>query len=106
MVEAVCREALEETGLTVRVGRLLLLCEAIEPHGRHLINAVFAATAPSSGQLRVGRDGVLEDAGWHHRDELSTIELHPPIGREILDCWDEGFEGAVRVLGNVWRPAR
>ncbi len=104
LVEAAARELLEETGLEVAVGRLVLVCEAIEPGSRHLLNMVFAATAPP-GELRVGRDGVLDDVAWHHRDDLLTLELHPPIGPEILACWDEGFEGAVRVLGNVWRPA-
>jgi ADP-ribose pyrophosphatase YjhB (NUDIX family) len=105
LVAAAARELLEETGLVVDVGRLVLVCEAIEPGGRHLLNMVFAATAPP-GELQVGRDGVLDDVAWHHRDELLTLELHPPIGAEILDCWDEGFEGPVRVLGNVWRPER
>ncbi|HSP65816.1 MAG TPA: NUDIX hydrolase [Candidatus Deferrimicrobium sp.] len=105
LVEAAERELLEETGLRVVVGRLVLVCEAIEPRGRHLLNMVFAATAPP-GELRVGRDGVLDDVGWHHRDELLSLELHPPIGAEILACWEEDFTGPVRVLGNVWRPAR
>ena len=105
LVEAAARELREETGLVVEVGRLVMVCEAIEPHGRHLLNMVFAATAPA-GELKVGRDGVLHDVAWHHRDELLTLELHPPIGAEILACWEEGFQGPVRVLGNVWRPAR
>jgi 8-oxo-dGTP diphosphatase len=105
LVEAARRELHEESGLAVEVGRLLLVCEAIEP-SRHLLNVVFAGTAPPGGEIRVGHDGVLDDVAWHHRDELATIELHPPIGSEVLACWDEGFAGPVRVLGNVWRPAR
>ncbi|MGH7722360.1 MAG: NUDIX domain-containing protein [Candidatus Dormibacteria bacterium] len=105
LVEATARELLEETGLVVEVGRLLLVCEAIEPAGRHLLNMVFAATTAAGGVVRVGRDGVLDDVAWHHRDELAEIDLHPPIGRHVLACWQEGFAGPVRVLGNVWRPA-
>ncbi len=105
LVEAAARESLEETGLAVEVGRLVLVCEAIEAGGRHLLNMVFAASAPPA-KVRVGRDGVLDDVAWHGRDELTSLELHPPIGAEILACWDEGFAGPVRVLGNVWRPAR
>ncbi|MDQ6856726.1 MAG: NUDIX domain-containing protein [Candidatus Dormibacteraeota bacterium] len=104
LVAAAARELSEETGLVVEVGRLVLVCEAIEPGARHLLNLVFAATA-LPGELRVGRDGVLDDVAWHHRDELLSLELHPPIGAEIRACWDEGFAGPVKVLGNVWRPA-
>jgi 8-oxo-dGTP diphosphatase len=106
LIEAATRELLEETGLVVDVGRLVLVCEAIEPAGRHLLNLVFAATTTPGGELRVGRDGVLDDVAWHHRDELATIDLHPPIGAEVLACWSEDFAGPVRVLGNVWRAAR
>lgn len=105
LVEAATRELLEETGLAVAVGRLVLVCEAIEPGARHLLNMVFAGTAPP-GEVHVGRDGVLTDVAWHHRDDLEKLELHPPIGADILACWDEGFRGDIRVLGNVWRPAR
>jgi ADP-ribose pyrophosphatase YjhB (NUDIX family) len=106
LVEAAERELVEETALAVSVGRLVLVCEAIEPGRRHLLNLVFAGTATAGEELRAGRDGVLQDVAWHGREELATIEMHPPIGREILACWEEGFEGPVRVLGNVWRPQR
>ena len=73
MVGAAAREMLEETGLVVTVGRLVLVCEAIEPAGRHLLNLVFAGTAPTGGTLRVGRDGVLDDVAWHDRGELGDV---------------------------------
>jgi 8-oxo-dGTP diphosphatase len=103
LMEAVARELLEETGLLVDVGRLIIVCEAIEPGGRHLVNLVFAATA-AGGELRVGRDGVLEDVAWRRRDELAGLDMHPPIAADVLASWAEGFSGHVRVLGNVWRP--
>jgi ADP-ribose pyrophosphatase YjhB (NUDIX family) len=106
LVEAAGRELLEETALTVSIGRLVLVCEAIEPGRRHLLNLVFVGEAPPGAEVRAGRDGVLQDVGWHRREELATIEMHPPIGAEILACWDEGFAGPVRVLGNVWQPQR
>jgi 8-oxo-dGTP diphosphatase len=103
LMEAVARELLEETGLLVDVGRLVIVCEAIEPGGRHLVNLVFAATA-AGGELVIGRDGVLEDVAWRRRDELAGLDMHPPIAADVLACWAEGFSGQVRVLGNVWRP--
>ena len=103
MEETAAREMLEETGFTVATGRLLIVCEAIEPGGRHLINLVFAATR-LGGTLQVGRDGPLEDVAWRRRDELAGLDMHPPIAQAVLDCWAEAFEGPVKVLGNVWRP--
>jgi 8-oxo-dGTP diphosphatase len=96
------RELREETGYDIEVGRLLLVCEAVEPRGRHLVNLVFAGEI-RGGSLRAGLDGRLVDAGWEPVDDLATLEMYPPIGDEVLRCCREGLAGEVRVLGNVWR---
>jgi 8-oxo-dGTP diphosphatase len=103
LIAAAVREVREETGIEVAVGRLVLICEAIEIGGRHLIDMVFAA-ALVGGDLRAGNDGVLDDAAWRARSELTAVSLHPPIADQLLECWAEGFDGPVRFLGNVWRP--
>ncbi len=103
LVAAAIREVQEETGIDVAIGRLVLICEAIESGGRHLIDMVFTATVVG-GDLRPGHDGVLDDAAWWSRSELTTLSLHPPIADQLLECWEEAFEGPVRFLGNVWRP--
>ncbi len=106
LVEAGARELLEETGYAVEVGRLLLLCEAIDPKpgGRHIINAVFSGTV-KGGTLAVGlNDKALRDATWHPIAALADLEQYPPIGAELLECINEDGLGPVRVLGNTWRP--
>jgi ADP-ribose pyrophosphatase YjhB (NUDIX family) len=105
MVEAAARELLEETGLEVAVGRLLLVCEAIDPKpgGRHIVNAVFSGTV-RSGTLVVGVDKALRDARWQPLDALADLEMFPPIGAELLAVCKEEAAGPVRVLGNTWRP--
>ncbi len=110
LVEAARRELLEETGLGVEIGRLVILCEAIEPGGRHLVNLVFAArlSAPVEGgtppPVATPRDPVIAEARWVTRRELTSLRLHPPIGAAVLDAWAAGFADPVRVLGNVWEP--
>jgi 8-oxo-dGTP diphosphatase len=104
LVDAAVRELREETGYEVGVGRLLLVAEAIEPRGRHLVNLVFAGDI-RGGSLSPGRDGRLVDATWEPVDDLATVEMYPPIGPELLRCCREGLGGELRVLGNVWRDA-
>lgn len=104
MTAAAAREVLEESGYVVDIGRLLVVCEAIDPRagGRHIVNAVYAGTV-RGGTLAVGSDKALRDAQWHPVEALGTIEMYPPIGRELLECVGEGGAGPVRVLGNTWR---
>lgn len=101
LLEAAHREMLEETGLDVVVGRLLLVCEAIAPGGRHVVNLVFAGNHPD-GEVTPPDDAVIGDVRWHRRSELAGVELHPPIAAVIEACWEEDFSGDVRVLGNVY----
>ncbi len=104
MVVAGARELLEETGYVVDIGRLLLVCEAIDPRpaGRHIVNMVFAGTV-RSGILTVGADKALRDARWHPLTALTEVGMYPPIGAELLACCNENGTGPVRVLGNTWR---
>ncbi len=104
LLQAAAREVEEETGLRASVGRLVLLCEAIEPQGRHIVNLFFAGEV-SDGTLRVGDDTALRDARWQPRSALRSLEMYPPVGAELDECWAEGFAGPVRYLGNVWRAA-
>jgi 8-oxo-dGTP diphosphatase len=102
LAETALRELREETGYEIEVGRLLLVCESLEPKGRHLVNMVFAGEV-RGGSLRAGLDGRLVDAGWLPVDDLASLEMYPPIGAEVLHCCREELAGEVRVLGNVWR---
>ena len=114
LVEATRREGREETGVDAEIGRLLIVCDAIEPAGRHLVNLVFAATAVvappgSAGVASTSGAGVnppldpaSDEVRWVSRDELLGLELHPPIAGAVAAAWAGGFAGEVQVLGNVW----
>ena len=103
--QAVRREVREETGLDAEVGRLLLVCDAIEPAGdRHLVNLVFAGR-PTSGTLTPGGDPITA-VRWVPWSEIGDLEIHPPIGPALLELRARNFQGEVPVLGNVWQPSR
>lgn len=100
--QSAAREVLEETGFAVAVGRLQVVCEAIEPGGRHILNLVYAGDV-TGGSLVVGTDRALRDAAWHPRAAIAGLTMYPPIAEALLTCWEEGFAGPVRELGNLWR---
>ena len=117
LVEGAHRELLEETGVDAEVGRLVLVCEAIEPGGRHLVNMVFSATkaaveppagagigAPPDPAGSRARDPAIQEVRWVTRAELLSLELHPPIAEAVAAAWADRFDGEVLVLGNVWVP--
>jgi 8-oxo-dGTP diphosphatase len=104
LVAAAARELQEETGYTAEIGRLFLMAEAIEPGGRHIINMFFAGRK-TGGELVLGNDSALCDAQWHSRESVLGLTLFPPVRDELVASWDENFQGPVRILGNVWRPA-
>ena len=102
LADAARREVREETGYDVAVGRLVLVCESLEPGGRHLVNLVFVGEI-TDGELRPGRDHRLVDARWSAVADLPTLEMYPAIGAELHAGCIAGFGGEVRVLGNVWQ---
>ena len=102
LAAAARREVAEETGLEVEVGSLLIVCESIEPGGRHLVNLVFAGSL-AGGELAVGHDHRLVDAGWLPVDSLPSLTMVPAIGRELHRwCVAGADEAPVRLLGNLW----
>ena len=115
LVEAARREVREETGVDAEIGRLLIVCDAIEPGGRHLVNLVFAAATvvtprPEATEVPPAGGGggsppldpAIDEVRWVSRDELLGLELHPPIAGAVAAAWAGGFAGEVQVLGNVW----
>jgi len=114
LVDAARRELREEAGVDVEVERLVVVCEVIEPGGRHVVNLVFAgreaaSRAEAEPPARTGgvaatapRDAAIDEVRWVTRAELLKLELHPPIARAVAAAWDAGFAGEVIFLGNVW----
>jgi 8-oxo-dGTP diphosphatase len=102
--QAARRELVEETGYKVDLARLVLVCESVEPGGRHLLNLVFSG-AVTGGEFKVGRDARLIHAEWHPIAALPGLVMYPAIGPELHACCLDGFTGEVRMLGNVWKPS-
>jgi 8-oxo-dGTP diphosphatase len=70
--EAVAREMIEETGLTVEVGRLIGRVQRPGLNGAVIDIRDYAATV-TGGTLRAGDDAA--DARWVAPGELATLEI-------------------------------
>ena len=94
--------------MEAEIGRLLIVCEAIQPGGRHLLNLVFAGRATRGGagaeavEAATGLDPAVREVRWVTPAELQGLELRPPIAGAVGAAWAAGFGGDVQVLGNVW----
>lgn len=107
---AVRREVLEETGLSVRVDKLLWVCDFIERthrpvqgEGEHVVAAIFRCT-PEAGAPIVPAsmpDVAQIDVRWVPLAELSAVTLVPRVLQPLLVAWAE-HDGALipTYLGN------
>lgn len=99
--QALIRELMEETGLSIAVGELLFISESIPPdQHRHVINYYFSATV-TGGEMKAGVDQVLRDVQWHLVEDLPHMVIYPNTIREILD-WYQNPAIEKRSLGNRW----
>ncbi len=82
--QAVARELLEETGLRVRVGALLIVFDRLERTGDDVLShyvVIDYLCELEGGLLRAGSDAL--EAAFAARDELSAFDL-PPLALEVI----------------------
>ena len=100
--EAVAREVLEETGVTIEVGPIVEVLDRIsrDVDGRvehHFVLVDFVAR-PSGGVLRSASDA--DDAQWVLVSELEKYEVAPVTVGVIHKAASRGFDKGDRPL--VW----
>jgi len=87
--DAAIREVLEETGLIVRVGRLLWHVEEAGGRGQRFVNFFEAGIIGGKAELgedpELGEDQVLDDIAFFSREETAGIEnLYPSYLKDEL----------------------
>lgn len=96
------REVKEETGLDVEINKIVFISEAIAPdRSRHIVN-VYLSASLLGGTLKVGNEPVLAGVEFRDLDELKTLTLYPPVTSQILEGANNGFDGGIKYLGNLW----
>ena len=90
--DAAIREVLEETGLIVRIGRLLWHIEEAGERGQRFVNFFEASVIGGKPELgddpELGENQVLSDIRFFSREEIPDLEnVYPDFLRDEL--WDE-----------------
>ena len=94
LVECARREVLEETGLSVELGRIAYVREFVEP-GYHHCEVFFVANS-YSGTLKTGSnpgtgifdvDHMIKNVRFVHRDEMEGMTIYPEIIKTSF--WDD-----------------
>jgi len=111
--ECLVREMREETGIPIRVGRLMLVADVVPPAGslrEQTLNLVFHVTRDGQAHTEarsVRLDEAHDAVRFVPLDDLEQVGLRPPIGEALRAAIAEGPNGPARYLGNVWaEPAR
>lgn len=103
MTEALERELHEELGCAFEVTRPVALVESISPdldaYRKHVLHVLFAGTL-GDGPLVTG-DTAIRDIAAISANELTGIDLRPPIADFLLGCLRDLPRGIV-YLGRRW----
>lgn len=100
--EALVREVLEETGLTIRVDRVLFLSDSIPAdRHRHMIQVTFSAEIVG-GKVVLGNDPRVVECKFVNFSELSSITLYPNMKDALMEWVDHDVGASAPYLGNLW----
>jgi len=101
--EAVAREVLEETGLTIEVGPIVEVLDRISrdadgrvEHHFVLVDFVCRAREQGAGEMRAGTDA--DDAEWVALEDLARYEVAPVTISVIQKAAARGFGTGDRPL--------
>jgi 8-oxo-dGTP diphosphatase len=95
LLSGVVREVAEETGVDVRVQRLVGLYSKLSPPPMilHLFECSYL------GGEAAAREEAVPEVGWFEEDEARRLVTHPPSAQRLADA----LSGSGRIYYRVYR---
>ena len=101
--EALIREFQEEVGLTIKVGKLVIVHDSVPPtRHRQNLNLYFLVTTENY-DLKVTQDKVLRDAAFYSLADFPRMQVNPDVKAEIVQGIAANWGGDCLYLGNRWK---
>ena len=98
--EAIKREFLEETNLTVEIENFLFISETLAPDNtKHVINLYFRVNR-ISGDMLLGEESILSDLKFFTLEEIEKIKIYPNINDILKKIMKK--ESYKDFLGMIW----
>lgn len=101
--QSLLREFKEEVGLTIEVGRLVMVQDSIPPNLHRQVLNLYFLVKTSNHDIKVTPDAVLKDADYYPLDHFMSMTVNPDVKTEILEGIKNNWEGNCLYLGNRWR---
>lgn len=108
LIEAACRETLEETAWAVRIDHLIEISQWTSPNsGTHFVRACFAGTALAHYPAQQLDDGIVR-AVWMSRDEVAANahRLRSPLVLHHIDHHIKGKRFPLELFSYYHDQAR
>jgi ADP-ribose pyrophosphatase YjhB (NUDIX family) len=103
LADALVREVAEETGLLCRPSAPVIINDSIAPDGsRHVVQITFAAERVGGDIVDKSADPRVAGVEIVHVDQLSELDLRPPIAEAIGRSVRSGLNSSVAYVGPVW----
>jgi 8-oxo-dGTP diphosphatase len=101
--KALHREVLEETGLLCDIVAPLFISDSIDPDGgRHMVQLTFLARIVGGDLTTRPDDPAVVSVEVVEPEDLSTLDLRPPMAEALYDASLDSFDVAARYLGALW----
>ena len=99
---ALVREFQEEVGLSIQVGKLVMVHDSIPPNRHRQVLNLYFLVSTEKFDIKVTQDAVLRDAAFYPLSDFGGMTVNPDVKKEILEGIGNGWSESCRYLGNRW----
>jgi 8-oxo-dGTP diphosphatase len=100
LTETVIRELMEELGIEVEVGKMILSGDVIMPEGKEdVLHCVFEGKILSGKPVLNPKETSALELVWMPLEDLSELEMYPNVGKYLSKRFDFQY---VRKVEQTW----